>query len=77
MNHILVDAMGTVRDPYTVRHLNAWLDEQINGDTRRDLVREKMLALVDDDPEYWGSQSWWLVYERSGCDRIPLYPEEA
>lgn len=64
---------GTPRDPYTVKHLNAWLDEQINGDTRRDLVRDAMWALVDTDPEYYGAQSWWLVYDRAGCDRIPLY----
>jgi hypothetical protein len=58
------------RDPYTVRHLNAWLEQQINGDAFRERVREAMLALVDTDPEYYGSQSWWLVFDRSGCQEI-------
>lgn len=57
-------------DCYTIRHLDAWLEEQINGDTRRALVRKRMLEFIADDPEYWGSQSWWFVYDRSQCDRI-------
>ena len=55
-------------DPYTVKHLDAWLDEQISGDTRRDAVRSIMLDFIADDQEYWGAQSWWLVYDRAGCD---------
>jgi hypothetical protein len=58
------------RDPYTMRHLNAWLEEQINGDTNRDRVKSAMLALFDTDPEYYSSQSWWLVYDRARCARI-------
>jgi hypothetical protein len=58
------------RDPYTIKHLNAWLDAEINGDTRRDLVREAMLSVYDTDPEYYGSQSWWNVYDRAKCGRI-------
>ena len=57
-------------DPYVVKHLNCWLDDQINGDTRRERVRNTMLAFIAEDPEYWGSQSWWLVYDRAKCDDI-------
>lgn len=58
------------RDQYVMRHLDAWLDKEINGDTRRDAVREAMLVVYDTDPEYYGSQSWWNVYDRAKCDRI-------
>ena len=58
------------RDRYTIRHLDAWLDEQIHRDTLRASVRAAMLAFIADDPEYWGSQSWWLVYDRAECGRI-------
>ena len=59
-------------DRYTRKHLDCWLDDQINGDSRRDAVRAAMLAFIADDPEYWGSQSWWLVYDRAKCQDIPL-----
>jgi hypothetical protein len=59
-----------VIDRYTTKHLDAWLAEQINGDTLRTKVREAMLAFIADDPEYWGGQSWWLIYDRARCDRI-------
>ena len=52
-------------DPYTIKHLDHWLDEQINGDTYRDAIRSAMLEFIAGDPEYWGSQSWWLVYDRA------------
>ena len=63
------DAAAT-RDPYTMRHLDAWLDKQIHGDSHRERVRECMLALVDQDPEYWGAQGWWHVYDRAGCFKL-------
>ena len=59
-------------DTYTRKHLDCWLDSQINGDSRRDTVRAAMLAFIADDPEYWGSQSWWLVYDRAKCQDIPI-----
>jgi hypothetical protein len=57
-------------DAYTVRHLDAWLDEQIHGDTQRAAIRERMIAFISDDPEYWGAQSWWNVYDRAKCAQI-------
>jgi len=57
-------------DPYTIKHLDAWLDEQVGGDTLRAQVRARVLSFIADDPEYWGSQSWWLVYDRANCQDI-------
>jgi hypothetical protein len=57
-------------DRYTIRHLDNWLDNQIHGTRRREAVRSAMLSLIADDQEYWGSQSWWNVYDRAQCDRI-------
>ncbi len=62
-------------DTYTLRHLDAWLDAQIQGDTARKQVREHMISFISDDPEYWGSQSWWLVYDRAQCDRLTTQTE--
>jgi hypothetical protein len=59
-------------DTYTIRHLDAWLDREISGDKLRGMVRDAMIAFISDDPEYWGSQSWWNVYDRARCDRIVL-----
>lgn len=57
-------------DPYTIRHLDAWLDRQISGDARREVIRATMLAFIADDPEYWGAQSWWNVFDHAKCDRL-------
>jgi hypothetical protein len=57
-------------DPYTIRHLDAWLENQINGDTLRDKVRTAMLTFISNDPEYWGSQEWWNVFDRAKCHDI-------
>ena len=62
--------MTAAIDTYTVRHLDKWLDEQIHGDTLRAKIRVAMLALIAEDPEYWGAQSWWGVWDRARCDRI-------
>ena len=62
------------RDAYTMRHLEAWLDNQVNGDTCRDEVRVAMLAMFDDDPEYWGSQEWSNLFDRAkGWDILKRY----
>ena len=58
------------RDSFTMRHLAAWLDAQVNGDTCREEVKAAMLDLYDDDPEYWMSQSWWNLFYRVNGDRI-------
>ena len=64
------DFDGAERDPYTMKHLNAWLDQEIHGDTVREKVKACMLKLFDEDPEYWSSQSWWNLYDRAGCREI-------
>lgn len=58
------------RDSFTMRHLAAWLNEQVNGDTCREECRDAMLTIYDDDPEYWMSQSWSNLFDRAQCDRI-------
>jgi hypothetical protein len=57
-------------DPYTIHHLDVWLDAQISGDTLRAAIRNRMLEFIADDPEYWGAQAWWLIYDRADCRRI-------
>jgi hypothetical protein len=57
-------------DAYTLRHLDAWLDRQVDGDACRAEVRGAMLELVETDPEYWGAQSWWNVFDRARCQQI-------
>jgi hypothetical protein len=57
-------------DRYVLRHLDTWLDHEIDHDIRREKTREAMLALIAEDQEYWGSQSWWLVYDHAKCDRF-------
>ncbi len=55
------------RDAYTMKHLEAWLNAEVNGDSCRDEVRASMLNVYDDDPEYWMSQSWWNLFDRAKC----------
>lgn len=57
-------------DRATLKHLDTWLDNEMHGDEYRAKVRAQMLAEAADDPEYWSSQSWWNLFDRSGCDRI-------
>jgi hypothetical protein len=52
-------------DRYTLAHLDRWLDEQIEGDTNRADKRARMVTLIEEDEEYWGSQSWWNVYDHA------------
>jgi len=62
------------RDAYTMRHLEAWLDSQVNGDSCRDECRTAMLAIYDDDPEYWSGQSWPNLFDRAKCwDTVRRY----
>lgn len=59
----------TERDRYTMNSLETWL-EQVNGDSLREQVREAMLAVLDTDPDYYGSQSWELIHDRAKCNRL-------
>jgi len=53
------------RDAFTMRHLDTWLDANINGDTCRAEVKGAMLTIYDDDPEYWSGQAWSNLYDRA------------
>lgn len=54
-------------DAWTLRHLDAWLDNQVHGDTCRAEVREAMLNLAADDPEWWSNNSYTLLYDNAKC----------
>lgn len=58
------------RDPYTMQHLEKWLDAHVNGDTCRDECRAAMLAIFDEDPEYWSGQEWTNLFDRAKCGDI-------
>lgn len=57
-------------DSYTIKHLDAWLEHQVNGDSCRAEVRASMLKLAEDDAEYWSSQGWWNLFDRANCSDI-------
>jgi hypothetical protein len=62
--------MAEFFDAQTLRHLDAWLDAQMNGDTYRAKVRAAMLAFAKDDPEYWSTQSWWRLFDSSDAQKV-------
>lgn len=57
-------------DAATLKHLDAWLADQFNGDQYRAQVRETMLSYAQDDIEYWSAQSWWKLFDHANCERI-------
>ena len=65
--------MKTYFDSWTLKHLDAWLDQQFNGDTYRATIRAYMLKEAEKDPEYWSGQSWWNLFDRARCDLIERY----
>lgn len=61
-------------DPFTLKHLRAWLLKQVEDEDRRERVEVAMLAVVSEDPTYWGGKSWWEVYDRIGGHGFGIYP---
>ncbi len=57
-------------DAGTLKHLDAWLDEQFGGDTYRLQIRCTMLTFAADDVEYWSCQSWWNLFDHAKCNLI-------
>ena len=57
-------------DGATLRHLDRWLERDIDGEDCRDAVKIAMLAYAADDPEYWSAQSWPNLFDHAKCDRI-------
>ena len=53
-------------DPAILKHLRAWLLKEVEDEDRRDRVETAMLAIVAEDPEYWGGKTWWAVYDQIG-----------
>ncbi len=54
-------------DPYTVRHLDAWLEREVH-ENERDAIRAYMLQTVAEDEEYWSAQGWFRVYDHARRD---------
>lgn len=46
----------------TPEHLEQWLAHEFPDPRDRDLVRDRMLAAYDDDPEYWAGVGWMRLY---------------
>ncbi len=59
-------------DRSTLAHLQAWLDEQIHGDSLREMVKVRMLNFSMEDPEYWSGQSYWNLYDHAKCDELSV-----
>lgn len=53
-----------------LQNLDHWLEREIHGDECREKVRAAMIKLISPDPEYWGSQRWWNVFDHAKCDRL-------
>ena len=47
----------------TLEHLEAWLEHEFPDPVDRDFVRTRMLAVYDDDPEYWAGVGWRRLYD--------------
>ena len=63
-------------DPATLKHLRAWLLKEVEDEDRRDRVEAAMLAVVSEDPEYWGGKTWREVYEQIGGHGFSGYKQE-
>ena len=62
--------MAQYFDPWTLRHLDQWLDRYVDGDDCRAEVKAAMLAYAADDSEYWPAQGWTNLFDRARADRI-------
>jgi hypothetical protein len=50
----------------TIEHLDRWLDANFVARLRpREFneLRNAMLALVNEDEDYWTGHSWWQAYD--------------
>jgi hypothetical protein len=46
-------------DDRDLAHLNAFLEREVRGESNQAFVREAMLTLAAEDPEYWMSRNYW------------------
>jgi hypothetical protein len=46
----------------TLEHLEQWLEHEFPDPEDRERVRGLMLALYDNDPEYWAGVGWRRLY---------------
>ncbi len=57
-------------DTYTMRDLNMWLDQNVQGDKVREAVKTAMVKLIASNEEYYGSQQFSLTFDQAKCSRI-------
>lgn len=62
--------MDTFFDAWTLKHLDAWLDKEVYGDTCRAETRAAMLKQAEIDAEWYSNQSWWKLYDDAKCEQI-------
>lgn len=62
--------MARFFDAWTLRHLDAWLNTEIHGDTCRAEVRTAMLEQAKKAPEDYSNQSYWRLFDDAGCEDI-------
>jgi hypothetical protein len=52
----------------TIEHMDNWLDANfVSRLSPREFnaLRSAMVAVVAEDEEFWGNQSWWRVYDEA------------
>ena len=47
----------------TMEHFNNWLEQEFPHPDDRDAIGPRMLAVYDEDPEYWAGVGWWKLYD--------------
>ena len=52
-------------DTAILNHLDNWLEHHVRDEDARDECRVQMLAVVDEDADYWLEQGWTKVFDRA------------
>lgn len=64
------NTMANFFDAWLLRLMDAWLEENVHGDTARSQVRAAMLSKAEEDPEDWSGQCFSNLYDHAKCHRI-------
>jgi hypothetical protein len=58
-------------DDWTRKHLIDWLSGEFSEEAiEENRMVERMLSTYNDDPEFYGMQSWWVVLDASKISRM-------
>ena len=64
-------------DDWTKKHLRNWLSGEFTDVAiEENQMYERMLAVYNDDPEFYGNQSWWTVFDAAGISRTAWQLQE-